>query len=165
MTLEKRCRFLDIGEAVVERDRDRGGESFLYRWVNLKSRAGTEPAFSEGCFGEPIRCPEKNSVLEIADGEETYILTPPGLRILIRYEVIDKRNECLLVFPDGSNGLDLSRVRLTDRNGVRYFLGAGDITRGMRWYLPEGIDIGSRSGDWRLSTDRYGYGAVDWSTY
>lgn len=165
MTLEERCTFTENGEIVVVQGPDSGTEGFRYRWVNLKSPAGREPNFARGRFGEPFRTLPKNSVLEIRDGGETHILVPPGIRITVRYRTEDRKNTCALVFPDGSNGLDLSRVQLVDRTGVRYCLGSGDIVKGMCWYLPEGVEVGTKTGDWRLRADRYGEDAVEFRAY
>lgn len=159
--LEDRCRFTDSGEVIVNQGPELKPEGFRYRWVNLKTPAGKEPNFTKGTFGEPIRNFQKNSVLEIVDGDESYVMTPAGVKILIKYKTVFKKNECELIFPDGSNGLDLSRLQLVDRSGVRYFLGSGDIVKGMTWYLPDGVDVSNKPGDWQLVGDRFGYEAVD----
>ena len=161
MSLEDRCRFNENGEAIVEQGPDEKPEGFLFRLVNLKSPAGREPNFARGKWGEPIRIYQKNSVLEIKDGAETHIMIPYGIRITVKYKTGNKKNGCELIFPEGSNGLDLSRVQLVDRAGVRYFLGSGDIVKGMSWFLPDGVEVSSKLGDWTLVADRYGEDCVD----
>lgn len=164
MKLEDRCSFNEAGELTVEPAAGERAEYFQYRWVNLKSPAGEEPRFMKSRWDEPIRNFPKLSVLEIKDGKETCVITPPGFRISVRYRSTGGRNGSELSFPEGSKGIDLSRVLLADRTGTRYSLGSGEILAGMRWLLPEGAEVGTNAGGWRLTADRYGEEAVDFKS-
>lgn len=169
MSLEDRCTYTDQKEIIVKQGPVLKPEGFQFRWVNLATPAGKEPPLSKGKWNEPVPAVPKpfpkNSVLEIVDGEETFIFVPSGLKCAVRYKTSEKKDMCELSFPEGNNGIDLSRLQLIDPSGIRYFLGSGSITKGMSWYLPDSADVSAKAGGWQLVADRYGAEAVTFDSH
>lgn len=154
MKLRDRCEYIKSEKCVKVSRGPQSGETFRYRWVPVRSSADVEAKFAEGRFDDSIRQMDQNSVLEVVDGEETCVINP-GLKqkLIIKQNIKKDHTEISVAKGSMTGGIHPSRVFLIDRAGNKLLIGS--LAEGTTWYLPEGVEMGFKGGEWHFAADRY----------